>query len=109
MELLVQQGKILYVGSSNFAGIDIIEAQCSAKERHFMGLVSEQSLYNLTARTIGPGGYPGLPAFRPGVDTMEPVGRRASCRRTGEGKPGTSFIRAYSERIGKETQPAAFV
>ncbi len=52
MELLVQQGKILYVGSSNFAGIDIIEAQCSAKERHFMGLVSEQSLYNLTARTI---------------------------------------------------------
>lgn len=52
MELLVQQGKVLYVGSSNFAGIDIVEAQCSAKTRHFMGLVSEQSLYNLTARTI---------------------------------------------------------
>ncbi len=52
MELLVQQGKVLYVGSSNFAGWDIATAQGEAKARHFMGLASEQSLYNLTARTI---------------------------------------------------------
>jgi aryl-alcohol dehydrogenase-like predicted oxidoreductase len=52
MELLVQQGKVLYVGSSNFAGWDIATAQSEAKARHFMGLASEQSLYNLTARTI---------------------------------------------------------
>lgn len=52
MELLVQQGKILYVGSSNFAGWDIATAQEIAKSRHFMGLVAEQSLYNLNARTI---------------------------------------------------------
>ena len=52
MELLGQQGKVLYVGSSNFAGIDIVEAQWTAKDRNFMGLVSEQSLYNLAARTI---------------------------------------------------------
>jgi aryl-alcohol dehydrogenase-like predicted oxidoreductase len=52
MELLVQQGKVLYIGSSNFAGWDIATAQGAAKARHFMGLVSEQSLYNLAARTI---------------------------------------------------------
>lgn len=51
-EVLVQQGKILYVGSSNFAGWHITQANEAAKARHFMGLVSEQSLYNLNARTI---------------------------------------------------------
>ena len=50
METLVQQGKILYVGSSNFAGWHIAKAQAAAKERSFMGLVSEQCLYNLKDR-----------------------------------------------------------
>jgi aryl-alcohol dehydrogenase-like predicted oxidoreductase len=52
MEQLVREGKVLYVGSSNFAGIHIVQAQWSAAERNFLGLVSEQSLYNLTARMI---------------------------------------------------------
>src|SRR5689334_11380809 len=52
MEVLVQQGKVLYVGSSNFAGWQIAKANEAARARHFMGLVSEQSLYNLNARMI---------------------------------------------------------
>src|SRR5688572_14700286 len=52
MELLVQQGKVLYVGSSNFAGWHIAKAQEAAKARHFMGLTSEQSLYSLADRMI---------------------------------------------------------
>lgn len=52
MEQLYREGKILYVGSSNFAGWHIAQAQEIAKQRHFMGLVSEQSLYNLNARMI---------------------------------------------------------
>jgi aryl-alcohol dehydrogenase-like predicted oxidoreductase len=52
MEQLVQQGKVIYVGSSNFAGWQIAQAQSEARQRNFMGLVSEQSLYNLNARTI---------------------------------------------------------
>jgi len=52
MEQLYREGKILYVGSSNFAGWNIAQAQELARARHFMGLVSEQSLYNLAARTI---------------------------------------------------------
>ena len=52
MEVLVQQGKILYVGSSNFAGWHIAKANEIARSRHFLGLVSEQALYNLKDRMI---------------------------------------------------------
>jgi aryl-alcohol dehydrogenase-like predicted oxidoreductase len=52
MEVLVQQGKVLYAGSSNFAGWHIGQAQHAAANRHFIGLVSEQALYNLKDRTI---------------------------------------------------------
>lgn len=52
MEQLVHEGKVLYVGSSNFAGWHIAQANEAAKARHFMGLVSEQSLYSLNDRMI---------------------------------------------------------
>ena len=52
MEQLVQEGKVLYVGSSNFAGWHIAQANELAKQRRFLGLVSEQSLYNLRDRMI---------------------------------------------------------
>ncbi len=52
MEQLVREGKILYAGSSNFAGWHIAKANEIAKARHYMGLVSEQSLYNLNARMV---------------------------------------------------------
>ncbi|CAN5498960.1 aldo/keto reductase [soil metagenome] len=49
-ETLVQQGKILYVGSSNFAGWHIVDAIHAARERHFLGLVCEQTQYSLLCR-----------------------------------------------------------
>jgi aryl-alcohol dehydrogenase-like predicted oxidoreductase len=49
---LVGQGKIVYVGSSNFAGWDIATACQVAAKRGFMGLVSEQSIYHLDNRHI---------------------------------------------------------
>ncbi|WP_139205410.1 aldo/keto reductase, partial [Plantibacter sp. MMLR14_011] len=52
MELAVAQGKVLYVGSSNFAGWHIAQAQEAAKHRNFLGLVSEQSIYNLVVRDV---------------------------------------------------------
>ena len=52
VEVAVAQGKILYSGSSNFAGWHIAQAQEAASRRGYLGLVSEQSLYNLMARTI---------------------------------------------------------
>lgn len=52
METLVQQGKVIYIGSSNFAGWHIAQANETATQRGFLGLVSEQSHYNLAVRTI---------------------------------------------------------
>ncbi|MFJ4778919.1 aldo/keto reductase [Streptomyces sp. NPDC088762] len=52
MEVLVAQGKIVYVGSSNFAGWHLAQAQETAKARNFLGLASEQSLYNLLERKL---------------------------------------------------------
>jgi aryl-alcohol dehydrogenase-like predicted oxidoreductase len=52
MDVAVQQGKILYVGSSNFAGWHIAQAQEAAARRNFVGLVSEQSIYNLLKREV---------------------------------------------------------
>jgi aryl-alcohol dehydrogenase-like predicted oxidoreductase len=49
-EVLVQQGKVIYAGSSNFAGWHIAKAQGVAAKRNFFGLVSEQSHYNLRVR-----------------------------------------------------------
>jgi NDP-hexose C3-ketoreductase / dTDP-4-oxo-2-deoxy-alpha-D-pentos-2-ene 2,3-reductase len=50
--VLRQQGKVLYFGSSNFAGWHLAQAQESALSRHLLGLVSEQSLYNLMSRWV---------------------------------------------------------
>ncbi|BCB81141.1 aldo/keto reductase [Phytohabitans flavus] len=52
METLVEQGKVLYVGSSNFAGWHLAQAQETASARHFLGLVSEQCIYNLLTRHV---------------------------------------------------------
>jgi aryl-alcohol dehydrogenase-like predicted oxidoreductase len=52
MEQLVREGKISYVGSSNFAAWHIAQAQGIAAQRNFLGLVSEQSVYNLRSRAI---------------------------------------------------------
>lgn len=49
-ELGINQGKIGYVGSSNFAAWQLANAQNAAKNRHFLGLVSEQHKYNLNCR-----------------------------------------------------------
>jgi aryl-alcohol dehydrogenase-like predicted oxidoreductase len=74
MEQLVAAGKILYVGSSNFAGWHIAIAQAAAAKRHFMGLVSEQSLYNLTARTIELELVPVCRHFGVGIIPWSPLG-----------------------------------
>jgi aryl-alcohol dehydrogenase-like predicted oxidoreductase len=52
METLVAQGKVIYVGSSNFAGWHLVAAQEAARRRHFTGLSSEQSIYNLLTRWV---------------------------------------------------------
>ena len=74
MDLLVAQGKVLYVGSSNFAGWNIMQANEHARRRHTLGLVSEQSLYNLNARTVELEVLPACRAYGVGVLPWSPLG-----------------------------------
>ena len=74
METLVQQGKVLYVGSSNFAGWHIAQAQETARARYFMGLVSEQSLYNLKDRMIELEVIPACRNYGLGIIPWSPLG-----------------------------------
>ena len=73
MEVLRAQGKILYVGSSNFAGWHIAKAQGAAARRNFMGLVSEQSHYNLLTRQIELEVLPAAQDFGLGVIPWSPL------------------------------------
>jgi aryl-alcohol dehydrogenase-like predicted oxidoreductase len=73
MEQLVREGKVLYVGSSNFAGWQIAQAQSEAQKRFFMGLVSEQSLYNLATRTIELEVIPACRAYGLGLIPWSPM------------------------------------
>ena len=73
MEQLVREGKVLYVGSSNFAGLHIAQAQFAAEKRHFLGLVSEQSLYNLNARMIELEVIPACESFGLGLIPWSPL------------------------------------
>ncbi len=74
METLTRQGKIIYVGSSNFAGWHIAQANEIARQRGFMGLVSEQSLYNLAERTVELEVLPACAAYGLGVIPWSPLG-----------------------------------
>src|SRR3954453_14074860 len=74
MEQLVREGKVLYVGSSNFAGWDIATANSAARARNFMGLVSEQSLYNLNARMIELEVIPACRHYGLGIIPWSPLG-----------------------------------
>lgn len=74
MEQLIREGKITYVGSSNFAGWDIATAQCTAASRNLLGLASEQSLYNLTERTIELEVIPALRHFGVSLIPWSPIG-----------------------------------
>jgi aryl-alcohol dehydrogenase-like predicted oxidoreductase len=73
METLVTQGKVVYVGSSNFAGWHIARANEIATRRHFLGLVSEQSLYNLNARTVELEVLPACETYGLGVIPWSPL------------------------------------
>ncbi len=73
LDVLVQQGKIVYCGSSNFAGWHIAQAQAAARARHFLGLISEQSLYNLAARQVELEVLPACQAYGLGVMPWSPL------------------------------------
>jgi aryl-alcohol dehydrogenase-like predicted oxidoreductase len=100
MEVLVQQGKVIYVGSSNFAGWHIARANEAAKARHFLGLVCEQSLYNLIDRTVELEVIPACQAYGLGLIPWSPLksGVLGGPPKPGEGRRGGDLAQRTAEK-----------
>ena len=122
MEQLCHEGKVLYVGSSNFAGWHLSQAQEAPKNRNFLGLISEQSVYNLNERTIELEVIPACEAYGIGLIPYSPlaggllagalkqpkVGRRAEEELRKEVEQSRTKLEAYEKlcrKLGEE--PAA--
>ncbi|MCC7408561.1 MAG: aldo/keto reductase [Phycisphaeraceae bacterium] len=73
-EILVRQGKVLYIGSSNFAGWHITQYAEQAAKRNFVGLVSEQSHYNLVQRSVEAEVLPACRFYKVGMICWSPLG-----------------------------------
>ena len=73
MDQLKLQGKILYVGSSNFAGWHIARANEIANWRHSLGLATEQSIYNLLERTVELEVIPAIAEYGMGMIPYSPL------------------------------------
>jgi aryl-alcohol dehydrogenase-like predicted oxidoreductase len=88
-ERLVQEGKIIYAGSSNFAGWHIAQANEAAQRRNFLGLVSEQSLYNLMERTVELEVIPACQSYGIGLIPWSPLAGgllAGSLKKAGQGR-----------------------
>jgi len=95
METLVQQGKVIYVGSSNFAGWHIAQANEIARARSTFGLVSEQCKYNLTQRMAEVEVLPACERYGLGVIPYSPLAG---------GLLGGSGRRGGAERVRRESE-----
>jgi aryl-alcohol dehydrogenase-like predicted oxidoreductase len=74
MQVLIAQGKVVYVGSSNFAGWNIAQANETAKRLGTFGLVTEQSKYSLLQREIEMEVAPACQAYGVGIIPWSPLG-----------------------------------
>lgn len=74
MDRLIQQGKITYVGSSNFPGWGIAEANEKAIASGRLGLVAEQGLYNLLERRAELEVIPACQHYGLGLIPWSPLG-----------------------------------
>jgi NDP-hexose 2,3-enoyl reductase len=101
METLVTQGKVRYVGSSNFAGWHLASAQAAADRRNFLGLVSEQAKYNLLTRHVELEVLPAAIGLGIGVLPYSPLHFGAlsgALRKQRDGIAGRSVLHA-AERV----------
>jgi len=102
MEQLVREGKILYVGSSNFAAWNIAQANETAKNRNFIGLVSEQSIYSLRNRHIELEVLPACKAYGVGMIPWSPLGGGILCgvlEKRNEGRRTRDALRESVEKL----------
>jgi len=101
MEQLVREGKVIYVGSSNFSGWQIATANQTAGHRNFLGLVSEQSIYSLQNRMIEMEVIPACRAYGLGLIPWSPLAGGilgGALKKTAKGRRADSETVALAEK-----------
>ena len=101
MQQLVAEGKVIYVGSSNFAGWQIAKANESAARRCFLGLVSEQSKYSLETRAVELEVLPACREYGLGVIPWSPLAGgllAGALERRSEGRRSSDNMRRTIDR-----------
>jgi aryl-alcohol dehydrogenase-like predicted oxidoreductase len=107
MDRLVSQGKVIYVGSSNFAGWHLAQAQAQAARRNMLGLVSEQSLYNLTERSVELEVIPACQGLGMGLLPWSPLAGGllgGALQKVKEGRRSSERIQREVERLREPLQ-----
>ena len=102
MEQLVREGKVLYIGSSNFAAWNIAEAVHIARHRNFLGIISEQSIYSLRNRNIELEVIPACRALGVGLIPWSPLGGGILCgvlEKAKEGRRTREQLQASVEKL----------
>ena len=103
MDQLIAEGKITYVGSSNFPGWKIAQINERARAAGRLGLVSEQSLYNLTERRAELEVLPACREYGVGVITWSPLAGGLLAGKPADGRArrlSADQERAFAERAG---------
>jgi aryl-alcohol dehydrogenase-like predicted oxidoreductase len=101
MDQLIAAGKVLYVGSSNFAGWHVAQANEVARGRHLLGLASEQCLYNLTERTVELEILPACESYGMGLIPWSPLAGGllgGALRKASEGRRSSTDMQTRVEK-----------
>ena len=103
-DTLVKQGKVVYVGSSNFAGWDIATACQEAEKRGMMGLVSEQSIYNLDNRMVELEVIPACRHYGMGLIPWSPLGGGLLGGALAQHKTGRRKSEAFEKQVEEKSE-----
>ena len=112
-DTLVAQGKVIYAGSSNFAGWDIATYNMTARAQHGLGLVSEQSVYHLDNRMVELEVVPACRHYGLGIIPWSPLAGGllgGALQKASEGRRGNADFQRRSSRSGRSwrsTRPCA--
>jgi len=103
-DALIKQGKVVYVGSSNFAGWDIATACQEAEKRGMMGLVSEQSIYNLDKRMVELEVIPACRHYGLGLIPWSPLGGGLLGGALVQHKTGRRKSEAFEKQVAEKSE-----
>ncbi|WP_223622445.1 aldo/keto reductase [Microbacterium sp. EST19A] len=108
MEVLVNRGEVIYTGSSNFAAWNIAQANEIAQQRNFLGLVSEQSLYNLAQRSIELEVIPAAQNYGLGILPWSPLSGGLLSGGSSDAKARSNTERVAAQRAERQDQVDAY-